>query len=335
MLRLSGFPLNPYFNQQIFPPVPNVAALAATGVTPAGTNATTSHLRAHIGPNVTDISKYSETSEVNSPVIAPNRTESPKIAKFSSPSSTASASSVPSPVLAPSFLPKSISPKKELPIPHHEENKPVMPEVSPRKRNRKVSENSQILDPLEPLEKISRLEHLASSIGGSTMRSTQLDQTANSSSLAIKSMKTEVFSVTSSSSSPVLKNQSSEVQSILSTVQAKPLVDQSVASESAGTIKMKKLAEIPMIPKEVQIKDNLSSSEDFSSSEDNEDKNENIKVFKNGVEMTTWHCDVCKCIFLDQVSKITLFIKYSDGAISRFVYVVYSLLHVGKILEDS
>ena len=319
MLRLSGFPLNPYFNQQIFPPVPNVAALAATGVTPTGTNATASHLRANIGPNVTDISKHSETSQVNSPVIAPNRTGSPKIANFSSPSSTASAPSVPSPSLAPSFLPKSSSPKKELPIPHHEENKSVMPEVSPRKRSRNVSENSQILDPLEPLEKISRLEHLTSSIGGSTMGSTQLDQTANS-NLEIKSMKTEVFSVPSSSSSPVLKRQSSEVQSVLSTVHAKPLVDQSVASESAETIKVKKLAEIPMTPKEVQIKDNLSSSEDFSSSEDNEDKNENIKVFKNGVEMTTWHCDVCKCIFLDQVSKITLCKKCSDDdPISRFV----------------
>ena len=63
-------------------------------------------------------------------------------------------------------------------------------------------------------------------------------------------------------------------------------------------------------PKEVQTKDDSSSSEDFSSGEENlEDKNENIKVFKNGVEMTTWHCDVCKCIFLDQVSKITLCIK--------------------------
>ena len=319
MLRLSGFPLNPYFNQQIFPPVPNVAALAATGVTPTGTNATESHLRANIGPNVTDISKHTETSQVKTPVIAPNRTGSPKIANFSSPSSTAS--SVPSPVLAPSFLAKSNSPKKELAIPHHEEKKPVMPEVSPRKRSRNVSENSQILDPLEPLEKISRLEHLTSSIGGSTMGSTQLDQTANSSNLEIKSMKTEVFSVPSSSSSPVLKRQSSEVQSVLSTVHAKPLVDQSVASESAETIKVKKLAEIPMTPKEVQIKDNLSSSEDFSSSEDNEDKNENIKVFKNGVEMTTWHCDVCKCIFLDQVSKITLCIIYSDDdVISRFVY---------------
>ena len=322
-----------------------MASLAATGVTPTGTNATASHLRANIEPNVTDISKHSETSQDKSPVIASNRIESPKTNNFSSPSSTASVSSVPSPVLAPSFLPKSSTPKKRLPIPV----KVVSVEV-PRKRNRKVSENSQILDPLEPLEKISRLEHLRSSIG-----ETQLDQTANSSSLPFKSMKTEVFSVPSSSSSPVIERQSSEVQSVLSTVHAKPLVDQSIASESVGTIKMEKLAdiqvqsvlstaqakqpvdqsvasesvetfkmeklaEIPVAPKEVQIKDNLSSSEDFSSSEDNEDKNENIKVFKNGVEVTTWHCDVCKCIFLDQVSKITLCMKYSDDdPISRFV----------------
>ena len=309
MLRLSGFPLNPYLNPQMFQSVPNVASLAATGVTPAGTNVTASHLQTHIGPNV---SKHSETSKIHSPVLAfhspMDRTASPKTNNFSSPSSTASAPSVPSPSLAPSSPPKSRSPKTEPSIRNQEENKEATSEVSPRKRNRKISENSPILDPLEPLEKISRLEHLTSSIGGSRLGSSELNKTANSSNLAFK---TEVFSVPSSSSSPVLKEQSTEVQAVLPTVQAKPSVDQSEAPEtpSLENIKIEKQVGISTTPKEVQKKDNLSSSEDFSSSEDNEDKNENIKVFKNGVEMTTWHCDVCKCIFLDQVSKITLYMK--------------------------
>ena len=312
MLRLSGFPLNPYLNPQMFQSVPNVASLAATGVTPAGTNVTASHLQTHIGPNV---SKHSEISKIHSPVLAfhspINRTASPKTNNFSSPSSTASAPSVPSPSLAPSFLPKSRSPKTEPSIRNQDGNKEVTSEVSPRKRNRKISENSPILDPLEPLEKISRLEHLTSSIGGSKLGSSEFNKTANSSSLAFKPMKTEVFSVPSSPSSPVLKQQSSEVQAVLPTVQAATSVDQSEAPEtpSLENIKIEKQVGISTTPKEVQKKDNLSSSEDFSSSEDNEDKNENIKVFKNGVEMTTWHCDVCKCIFLDQVSKITLYMK--------------------------
>ena len=319
MLRLSGFPLNPYLNPQMFQPVPNVASLAASGVMPTGTNATASHLQTHIGPNVKDVSKHSKTSKIYSPMLAfhspMDRTASPKTNNFSSPSSTASAPSVQSPSLAPSFLPKSRSPKTEPSMQNQKENKEVTSEVSPRKRNRKISENSPILDPLEPLEKISRLEHLTSSIGGSRLGSSELSKTANSSSLALKPMKNEVFSVPSSPSSPVLKQQSSEVQAVLPTVQAKPLIDQSEAPETPRLENIKteksvgKSVGISMTPKEVQMKDNLSSSEDFSSSEDNEDKNENIKVFKNGVEMTTWHCDVCKCIFLDQVSKITLYMK--------------------------
>ena len=171
----------------------------------------------------------------------------------------------------------------------------VISEVSPRKRNREMT---PILDPLEPLEKISRLEHLTSSIGGSRIESTNgADKTVHSADLSFKPMKTEI---PSSSSSPVLKRQSTEVQSVLPAVQVvAPLADKSEAPKNltSETIEIEKT--------EVQTKDNSSSSEDFSSSEDNEDKNENIKVFKNGVEMTTWHCDVCKCIFLDQVSKTT------------------------------
>ena len=156
-----------------------------------------------------------------------------------------------------------------------------------------------ISDPLEPLEKISRLEHLTSSIGGSRIESINKgDKTVHSADLSFKPMKTEI---PSSCSSPVLKRQFTEVQSVLPAVQAvAPMADKSEAPKNLTpeTIEIEKI--------EVQTKDNSSSSEDFSSSEDNEDKNENIKVFKNGVEMTTWHCDVCKCIFLDQVSKIVL-----------------------------
>ena len=183
--------------------------------------------------------------------------------------------------------------------------------ISPRKRNRKMT---PILDPLEPLEKISRLEHLTSSIGGSNINSKPVTYPVASSS-NLQPMKTEVISVPISS--PLPQNLTTKPIVSLPVVQsATSLADQSEIStnmadksneslpiESANSVK------VPT-PKEVQTKDDSSSSEDFSSGEENlEDKNENIKVFKNGVEMTTWHCDVCKCIFLDQVSKITLCIK--------------------------
>ena len=132
MLRLSGFPLNHYFNPQIFPPVPNAPAISSlAGMTPAGTNGTATQLQTQIGPNVTDVSKHSDTHKLHSPAIVPNRTGSPKIS--SSPSSTASAPSVSSPMLPSYLLPKPTSPKKEPSTRQQEENKGIVKKVSNKK----------------------------------------------------------------------------------------------------------------------------------------------------------------------------------------------------------
>ena len=133
MLRLSGFPLNHYFNPQIFPPVPNAPAISSlAGMTPTGTNGNATQLQTQIGLSVTDVSKHSETLRVHSPVIVPNRTGSPKIS--SSPSSTASAPSVSSPMLPSNFLPKLTSPKKEPSIRQQEQNKGIVKKVSKKIR---------------------------------------------------------------------------------------------------------------------------------------------------------------------------------------------------------
>ena len=297
MLRLSGFPLNHYFNpQSIFPPVPNVSNVASLSALPSvGPHNTAPHdldpkfgLSSE-GPENQEELKQSEA--LQSPCIVQNRvTSSPKTS--SSPSTSSPSPQMPST----NHIPESRIPKKE-PQPSVQLLEDRSEDfISPRKRNREMS---PILDPLEPLEKISRLEHLTSSIGRSTIKST----IPAASSSNVPTMKSEVISVPSSSSSPLLiKNPitESKVQADQSEIR-KNTIDQSEES-----VEIEKSVQVP---ENVQTKENSesSTSEDFSSSEENlEDKNENIKVFKNGVEMTTWHCDVCKCIFLDQVSKIAL-----------------------------
>ena len=306
MLRLSGLPLNHYFNpQSIFPPVPSVPNVPSlTGAPLLGTGTTAAQtLQTHIG----SLSEVPKPEAVHSPVIVPNRVTSPQTSSASSTS--------PSPQLpSTNHSSESRIPMKEAQSSVkllQDKSEGLQESISPRKRNREMT---PILDPLEPLEKISRLEHLTSSIGGSKINSKPVTYPVASSS-NLQPMKTEVISVPSSS--PLPQNPTTKPIVSLPIVQsATSLADQSevgtnMADKSNESLPIESANSVKVpTPKEVQTKDNSSSSEDFSSSEENlEDKNENIKVFKNGVEMTTWHCDVCKCIFLDQVSKITLCIK--------------------------